>query len=235
MSATRGAAAPASPAREITSTSRQRFVALKGRLSWMRTRSPAFAFPASSCVAKRFRTRITFLYSGCSRCRPTSTMIVFAILAETTTPTLVLRRRRRQVHCSTAPGVTAAGAVRFRATVRFATGRAATAAFAGAFTARVAAGAAFVAVFARGEAFAVSFGGRGAEPPDFFSAIGFTLTRALAHHREEARDLPARLRQGAEVLELPGVELELRVEELFARAPQLVRDLVVRQPPPVLH
>src|SRR5207245_1622835 len=43
MSATRGAAAPASPAREMTSTSRQRFVALNRRLSWLRTRSPALA------------------------------------------------------------------------------------------------------------------------------------------------------------------------------------------------
>src|SRR5437899_10218723 len=40
MSATRGAAAPASRARELTSTSRQRFVALKGRRSCIRTTSP---------------------------------------------------------------------------------------------------------------------------------------------------------------------------------------------------
>src|SRR5207247_5007072 len=61
MSAPRGAAAPASPAREITSPSRQRFLALNGRLSWMPTRSPALASPASSCAAKRLRRRIIFL------------------------------------------------------------------------------------------------------------------------------------------------------------------------------
>src|SRR3989442_13238526 len=126
-------------------------------------------------------------------------MIVFAIFAETTTPTLVLRRRRRHVHCSATPGI-AAGAVRLRATVRFATGRATTAALAGIFTGVFAArgaGGVFAAAFARVVVSAVSFGGRWAEP-DFFSAIRFTLVRGpLAHHRDEAPDLAARLRQRA--------------------------------------
>src|SRR5256885_11921375 len=159
-------------------------------------------------------------------------MIVLAIFAETTTPTLVLRRSRRQVNCSFSPAAAGTGAARLRATVRLPTGRAATAAFAGAFAAaagafaaaRVFAGAlarvvvVFVAVF-----FSV------------FSATGVTLSRSLAHHRKEASDLAPRLRHGAEVLELARGELELRVEKLFTRAAQLVSDLVVRQPPHVLH
>src|SRR6266566_2300724 len=153
-------------------------------------------------------------------------MIVLAIFAETTTPTLVLRRSRRQVNCSFSPAATGTGAARLRATVRLPTGRAATAAFAGAFAAaaRVFAGAlarvvvVFVAVF-----FSV------------FSATGVTLSRSLAHHREKPSDLAPRLRHGAEVLELARGELELRVEKLFTRAAQLVSDLVVRQPPHVLH
>src|SRR2546427_8673573 len=60
-------------------------------------------------------------------------MIVLAIFAETTTPTFVLRRRRRQVNCSFSPAAAGTGATRLRATVRFPTGRVATAAFAGAF------------------------------------------------------------------------------------------------------
>ena len=118
-------------------------------------------------------------------------MIVFAIFAETTTPTFVFRRRRRQVNCSFSPAAAGAGAARLRATVRFPTGRAATAAFAGAFgvdAARVEA--AFAGAFARVVVFAVvSFGDRGAEPPDRFSAIGLTLSRSLAHHSEKAGDL----------------------------------------------
>src|SRR5438094_9148105 len=157
-------------------------------------------------------------------------MIVLAIFAETTTPTLVLRRSRRQVNCSFSPAAAGTGAARLRATVRLPTGRAATAAFAGAFAAaagafaaaRVFAGAlarvvvVFVAVF-----FSV------------FSATGVTLSRSLAHHREEASDLAPRLRLGADVLELAGGELELRIDKLCTCAAQLVRELVVRHPPRV--
>src|SRR5438132_884757 len=81
-------------------------------------------------------------------------MIVFAIFAETTTPTFVLRRSRRHVNCSFSPTAACAGATRLRATVRFPTGRAATAAFAGGFAGAFAAeaaraGAAFAGAFAR--------------------------------------------------------------------------------------
>src|SRR5438270_6809040 len=154
-------------------------------------------------------------------------MIVLAIFAETTTPTLVLRRSRRQVNCSFSPATAGTGATRLRATVRLPTGRAATAAFAGAFAAAEAgAFAAAVRVFAGAFArvvvvFAALF-------LSVFSAIGLTLSRSLAHHREQARDLAPRLRHRAEVLELARGELELRVEELFARAPQLIGDLVIR-------
>src|SRR5881628_2204505 len=144
-------------------------------------------------------------------------MIVLAIFAETTTPTFVFRRSRRHVNCSFSPTATGTGATRLRATVRFPTGRAATAAFAGAFTGALAVAAARVVVFV------VSFGGRGAEPPDRFSAIRLTLSRSLSHHREEARDLSPRLREGAEVLQLTRGELELGVEDFLTRAAQLVR------------
>src|SRR5205807_3264049 len=120
------------------------------------------------------------------------------------------------------------------ATVRLPTGRAATAAFAGAFAAAAGAFAAAVArafagAFARGVVVfvAVFF--------SVFSATGVTLSRSLAHHGEKASDLAPRLRHGAEVLELARGELELRIETLFTCAAQLVRDLVVRQPPRVLH
>src|SRR5439155_6475461 len=74
MSAAFGAAAAASPARLRTSTTFQRFVALYGRLSWMRTRSPSRTSPASSWAAKPLRRRTTFLYTGCLRMRPAVTM-----------------------------------------------------------------------------------------------------------------------------------------------------------------
>src|SRR2546423_1124374 len=162
--------------------------------------------------------------------------MVFAIFAETTTPTFVFRRKRRHVNCSFSPGaVGAAGAARFRATVRFPTGRAATAAFAGAFAGAFAVAAArveaaFAGAFARAVVFVAGFFSF-----SVFSAIGLCLLAAFAHHREKARDLSSRLRHGAEVLELARRELELRVEELLTRAAQLVSDLVIRQPPHVLH
>src|SRR5256712_4435180 len=160
-------------------------------------------------------------------------MIVFAIFAETTTPTFVLRRSRRHVNCSFSPTAAGTGATRLRATVRLPTGRAATAALAGALAgafagaaARVAA--AFAGAFARVAAFAVVFF-------SVFSAIRLTLNRSLAHHREQAGDLSACVRHRAEGLELPPGELELPIAELFPRAAPLVRDLFIRQPPHVLH
>src|SRR3989442_15049435 len=87
-------------------------------------------------------------------------MRVFAIFADTTTPSLVFRRSRRQVNCSAAASP-AAGAVRLRGTARLtaargaAAGRAATAGFAGAFAARAAAG--FAGAFARGDVFVAVF------------------------------------------------------------------------------
>src|SRR5438552_14478975 len=194
----------------------------------MRMRSPAFASAFASCAAKRLRVRITFLYRGCSRSRPTSTMTVFAIFAETTTPTLVLRRSRRQVKASGAPA--AGTAVRFLATVRRPIGRAATAALAGALIARAATfGGAFVARPALAGVFFSVF--------SVFSAIRRLRLAfpTLAPHRQQPGDLPARLRQRSEVLELARGELELRVHQLFLRRAQLIRELLVRQPPHVLH
>src|SRR5438270_8111079 len=161
-------------------------------------------------------------------------MIVLAIFAETTTPTLVLRRSRRQVNCSFSPATAGTGATRLRATVRLPTGRAATAAFAGAFAAAEAgAFAAAVRVFAGAFArvvvvFAALF-------LSVFSAIGLTLSRSLAHHRAQPRDLPPPLPHPAVVLELARGELGLPVEELFACAVQLISQLVIRQPRRVLH
>jgi hypothetical protein len=142
-------------------------------------------------------------------------MIVFFIFAETTTPTFVLRRSFRHVNCSFSPTAVATGATRLRATVRFPTGRAATAAFAGAFAVAAArVEAAFAGAFARVVVFAAVF----FSVFSVFSAIGLTLSRSFAHHGEEAGDLSSRVREGAEVLQLSGGELELRVEELLARA-----------------
>src|SRR5437870_13245786 len=147
-------------------------------------------------------------------------MIVFAIFAETTTPTFVLRRSRRHVNCSFSPTAACAGATRLRATVRFPTGRAATAAFAGGFAGAFAgafaaeaarAGAAFAGAFARVVVLAAVFF-------SVFSAIGLTLTGSLAHHREQAGDLSPRVRHGSGVLQLAGGELELRVEDVLRRA-----------------
>src|SRR5947207_488349 len=168
-------------------------------------------------------------------------MIVLAIFAETTTPTFVFRRKRRHVNCSFSPAAAGAGAARLRATVRLPTGRAATAAFAGAFTA--AAGALAAAAGAFAAAVARAFAGAFARVVvvfvavffSVFSATGVTLSRSLAHHGEKASDLAPRLRHGAEVLELARSEPELRVEELLTRTAELIRDLVVRQPPHVLH
>src|SRR6266853_5010353 len=117
-------------------------------------------------------------------------MIVFAIFAETTTPTFVLRRKRRQVNCSFSPGAAVAGATRLRATVRFPTGRAVTAAFAGAFAGAFAAvvdaraAGAFAGAFARVVVVFVVFFSF-----SVFSAIGLRLLGTFTHHREEACDL----------------------------------------------
>src|SRR6266513_4067598 len=111
-------------------------------------------------------------------------MIVFAIFAETTTPTFVFRRKRRQVNCSGGAPATGA-AVRFRATVRFATGRAVAAARAGAFGAAARVPAVFVAA-ARGRVV------RAAGFFSLFSAIRLLrLGGALAHQGPQTRDLAA--------------------------------------------
>src|SRR2546423_14577676 len=112
--------------------------------------------------------------------------MVFAISAETTPPTLVLRRKRRHVNCSFSPGaVGAAGAARLRATVRFPTGRAATAAFAGAFAGAFALAparveAAFAGAFARVVVFFAGFFSF-----SVFSAIGLCLPAAFSHPPEK--------------------------------------------------
>src|SRR2546430_178915 len=162
-------------------------------------------------------------------------LILFTVGREDVGDALLLLERLRDVGDAGRGRVGRAGPARWRAPVRFPTGRATPAAFAGALTGAFAVAAArveaaFAGAFARVVVFVAVFFSL-----SVFSAIGLCLLGAFAHHREKARDLSSRLRHGAEVLELARGELELRVEELLTRAAQLVSDLVIRQPPHVLH
>src|SRR5215210_6604018 len=73
-------------ARSSTSTRRQRFVRLSGRLSTTRTMSPVWASLFSSCADTVDDVRTTFLYMRCWRAVSTRTMMVLSALSETTTP-----------------------------------------------------------------------------------------------------------------------------------------------------
>src|SRR5687768_12918469 len=183
----------------------------------MRTRSPSRTSPASSCAAKRLRTRTTFLYSGCSRRRSTVTMTVRACFAETTTPTLVLRWNRRQpvTACVAATLCDTVAAARLRVTVLRTAGRGAVAVAAAArgaagvvfFVAVVFFAAVFVAVAALADVdfFAVFSA--------FFSAIRRSLS--LLQHSQRARDPSAGRGQPPIVLQLARRELEAEVEQLL--------------------
>src|SRR5688572_10652860 len=246
MSATSGAAAPASPAREMTSMTRQRFVALNGRLSWMRTRSPARTSPFSLCAAKRFPTRSALRYSGCWRMRSTSTMTVFAIFAETTMPTFVRRCVFGAVPRTDSP---AAGAALRRTVVRFET------VFSGAAGFFSAAGAALRVAAARvtvlrvplaavvffvtvpfGSTVSLFFAVVFRVVVVFFSAIRGPFGRcALLHDGQHPGDAAAGRRHLPVVLQLTRGELEAHVEQLFLRRLELVLELGIRQPPHVLQ
>src|SRR5690606_9140065 len=65
-------------------TSRQRLVALSGRVSMIRTRSPTPALFSSSCAFNRAVVRSTLPYSRCLTRSSTATMTVLSILSLTT-------------------------------------------------------------------------------------------------------------------------------------------------------
>src|SRR6266849_1586434 len=198
----------------------------------MRTRSPSRTSPASSCAAKRLRTRTTFRYIGCSRRRSTVTITVRGCFAETTTPTFVLRWKRRQpvTACVAAAPCDTVAAARLRVTVLRTAGR-------GAVAVAAARGAAAVVFFAAALFFAaVVFVAVDFAAVVFLSCFsGIRGSLSLRHHREGARDAAARGRQPAVVLQLARRQLEAEVEELLFRALQLVSELGVRQPPHVLQ
>src|SRR5215218_4895201 len=73
-------------ARSSTSTRRQRFVRLSGRLSITRTVSPACASLRSSCAWRTDEVRTIFLYIRCWRAVSILTVIVLSALSETTMP-----------------------------------------------------------------------------------------------------------------------------------------------------
>src|SRR6185503_6579621 len=81
-------------ARSTISTTRHRLSFDSGRVSAMRTVSPAFAELSSSCAFTRF-VRVTILpYTGCGTRRSIATTTVFCILSLTTRPVRVLRVAR---------------------------------------------------------------------------------------------------------------------------------------------
>src|SRR5262249_33216098 len=81
-------------ARSTISTTRHRLSFDSGRVSAMRTVSPAFAELSSSCAFTRF-VRVTILpYTGCGTRRSIATTTVFCILSLTTRPVRVFRVAR---------------------------------------------------------------------------------------------------------------------------------------------
>src|SRR2546423_703153 len=173
--------------------------------------------------------------------RPTTTMTVFACFADTTTPTFVLRRKRRHPVAAPAAGLcetvaavrlrTLAVVLRAEATACVTTVAAAAAAPRAAvvfFTA--AASVLFRAVvFFAAVVFSPSFADARAAVVFFvvvFSAIRrpclCCLRLTLGLHGTKARHLLTRDREGAVVLQLARGELEPKVEDLFLRGLQLV-------------
>src|SRR4029450_8380100 len=76
------------------SARRQRFVALSGRVSTMRTTSPTFAVFCSAWAWNLPLRRMTFLYRWWEVITSTLTTIVLSIALETTTPRRSWRRPR---------------------------------------------------------------------------------------------------------------------------------------------
>src|SRR4249919_640365 len=77
-----------------TSTTRQRFDLLIGRVSITRTVSPVCTSLASSCAANFDDRRTILPYKGCRTCRSIRTTTVLSIASETTTPVRTFRRPR---------------------------------------------------------------------------------------------------------------------------------------------
>src|SRR5213594_622257 len=165
-------------------------------------------------------------------------MTVRGCFAETTTPTLLLRWKRRQpvTACVAAAACDTVAAARLRVTVLRTTER-------GAVAVAAARGAAAVLVFFAAAVFftAVVFAAVAAlADVDFFavfSAFFSAIRRSLSllQHGQRTRDAAARGGQPAIVLQLAGRQLEAEVEELFLRALELVGELGVRQPPHFLQ
>src|SRR5213592_2990828 len=156
-------------------------------------------------------------------------MTVRGCFAETTTPTLLLRWKRRQpvTACVAAAECDTVAAARLRVTVLRTAGRGAVAAARGAAVVVFFAAVVFSAVvFAAVDFAAVTF-------LVVFSAIRRSLS--LLQHGQRTRDTAAGGGQPAIVLQLAGRQLEAEVEELFLRAPELVGELGVRQPPHFLQ
>src|SRR4051794_1158914 len=104
-------------ARSRTSTSRQRFVRLSGRLSTSRTVSPMFASLRSSWACRVPELRMTFPYMRWRRAISMRTVIVLSALLETTTPWRTLRLPLGRSGCSA--GASSAGGAAARRWPRF--------------------------------------------------------------------------------------------------------------------
>src|SRR5512134_2287322 len=103
-------------ARSTISTTRHRLIFDSGRVSSIRTRSPAFA-PCSSCACTRLVRTTCLPYSPWANRRTSDTVTVFCILSLTTTPVRTLRRplmspsSARAAPCGSAPGRAGSSAV----------------------------------------------------------------------------------------------------------------------------
>src|SRR4029079_15325575 len=78
-------------------TTRQRLSLESGRVSMIRTVSPAFAEFSSSCAFSRVVRVTIFPYTGCGTRRSMATTTVFSILSLTTRPVRVFRVPRSLV------------------------------------------------------------------------------------------------------------------------------------------
>src|SRR5260221_13104618 len=192
--------------------------------------------------------------------RSTTTVTVWACLAEVTRPTRVRRCDRRH-ECAGASadepcaalGARRKGRARFTATG--AAGRAA-AGFGAAAPVVFLGAAAFAVVFFSAVALVgvVFFSAAGAFSAlaaagfatvffsvvvAFFAVVFFSAIRRLSlsfvHHGQYARDALPHGRQAAIVLELASGQLEPEVEELLLRVLELAIELGIRQPPHVLQ
>src|SRR5260221_1473738 len=189
--------------------------------------------------------------------RSTTTVTVWACLAEVTRPTRVRRcERRHEGAGASADDPTAAlGARRSgraRLTAIGAAGRTAAAGFGAAAPVVFLGAAAFAVVFFSATGLgavvfaAVVFLAAAGFATDFLSAVVaffavvfFSAIRRLSlsfvHHGQYARDALPHGREAAIVLELASRQLEPEVEELLLRVLELAIELGIRQPPHVLQ